>query len=334
MYIVGKKMPITEAEIRSLATARSYERGEDYYYTHAVTDLQKRGDMVSADVSGSSYEPYHVTIDVVEDEIISTFCPYDWGGICKHIVAVLLSYVHQPEQVDKRPSVQELIANVNAADLREVLTDLLTAEPHLIDLVEAKLETLALTKTERKTLKKGKSKTTAKSRPAPINVDSFRKQAQQILRSFGYRNAYDSGYDFANQMTDLLNKANPLLDAGDGRNALLLLETVMEPFIDCWYDYDYEGEVGEVFIETEALFTEAILCADLSKQERQEWKKTLKRWQADISDYGIDVFDAAIAAAEQGWEYPPLQAVLQGNITNRHLSKIFLAMMGIYNIIT
>lgn len=312
-------MPITEAEIRSLATAQSYERGEDYYYTRAVADLQKRGDMVTADVSGSSYEPYHVTIEVGEDEIISTSCtcPYDWGGICKHIVAVLLSYVHQPEQVDKRPSVQELIANVNEADLREVLSDLLIAEPHLIDRVEAKLETLALTKTKGKTLKKGKPKTSATSRPASIKGDSFRKQAQQVLRSFGYRNAYESGYDLANQMTNLLNKAKPLLDAGDGRNALLLLEAVMEPFIDCWYDYDYEGEVGEVFIETEALFTEAILCADLSKQDRQEWKETLKRWQADISDYGIDAFDAAIAAAEQRWEYPPLQAVLQGNITNK-----------------
>jgi uncharacterized Zn finger protein len=193
-------MPITEAEIRSLATAQSYERGEDYYYTHAVTDLQKRGDMVAADVSGSSYEPYHVTIEVTKDEIISTSCtcPYDWDGICKHIVAVLLSYVHQPEQVDKRPSVQELIANVNEANLRKVLTDLLTAEPHLIDRVEAKLETLALTKTERTAPKKGKQKTTAKSRPAPINVNSFRKQAQQVLRSFGYRNYYDSGYDLAN----------------------------------------------------------------------------------------------------------------------------------------
>jgi uncharacterized Zn finger protein len=92
----------------------------------------------------------------------------------------------------------------------------------------------------------------------------------------------------------------------------------MEPFIDCWYDYDYEGEVGEIFYDVAALFTEAILSAELSKDEKKSWKKKLNAWQANMSDYGDeDTFDAVIAALEQGWDYPPLQAVLQGNITEK-----------------
>ena len=313
-------MPITEAAIRSLATAQSYERGEDYYDTHAVTEIQKRGNTLIAEIEGSSYEPYQVTIELSDDEIISTSCtcPYDWGGICKHIVAVLLTYLHQPKQVAEHPSIQELLSKLSDTDLREVLLDLLTSEPRLIERVETKLTTRAATIQE-KSLEKEKKDTIAKSvpsRPAPINPMSFRRQVQQILRSTGYRDYYDEGWDISNQISDLFHQAQPFLDVGDGRNALLVLETVMEPFIDCWYDYDHEGEVGEVLIETGPLFAEAILSADLSKDERKEWSKKLAKWQAEISDYGIDdAFDAAIAAAEQGWDYPPLQAVLRGNIT-------------------
>ncbi len=140
-------MPITEDDIRDLATEQSYERGEDYYYDHSVTGIQKRGGALIADVVGSSYEPYHVTVELIDDEIgdTSCTCPYDWGGICKHIVAVLLSYLHQPKQVDERPSLQELLSNTGETDLREVLLDLLTSEPHLIERVEAKLKALATT---------------------------------------------------------------------------------------------------------------------------------------------------------------------------------------------
>ena len=76
-------MPITEATIRNLASSQSFLRGEDYYHSGAVYDMQKRGNILMAEVAGSSYEPYQVTIELTdEDDIISTdcTCPYDWGG--------------------------------------------------------------------------------------------------------------------------------------------------------------------------------------------------------------------------------------------------------------
>ena len=40
-------MPINEAFIRSIANAKSFARGQDYYDSEAVTDLIKRGDMLT-----------------------------------------------------------------------------------------------------------------------------------------------------------------------------------------------------------------------------------------------------------------------------------------------
>jgi uncharacterized Zn finger protein len=123
----------------------------------------------------------------------------------------------------------------------------------------------------------------------------------------------------ADDIQSLINQAAPFIEAGDGRNALLILEAVTQVYVDRWLEYDdSDGYLGGLFADFGQLFTEAILSADLSPEEREEWADRLTAWQAEIEDYGIDdAFGAAIGAALQGWDYPPLQAVLEGHITNK-----------------
>ena len=49
---------ITEATILGLTSPESYSRGEQYYRSGAVSDIERRGDTLRAKVEGSSYEPY------------------------------------------------------------------------------------------------------------------------------------------------------------------------------------------------------------------------------------------------------------------------------------
>jgi uncharacterized Zn finger protein len=138
------------------------------------------------------------------------------------------------------------------------------------------------------------------------------------MRSTGYDNYYKAGWNLCNSVSDLLKQVEPFLDVVDGASALAMLEAIIEPLIGEWYNYDQEGEMGEAFSEAGNLLTEAILSVDLSKTERKKWIKQLNAWEADLSDYGLDgTFEAAIAAAEQGWDYAPLQEVFQGHITEQ-----------------
>ncbi len=55
---------LTEDAIRSLAGARSFSRGQDYYREGLVLSLVQRGDEIHARVAGSGEEPYRVASHV------------------------------------------------------------------------------------------------------------------------------------------------------------------------------------------------------------------------------------------------------------------------------
>jgi uncharacterized Zn finger protein len=59
----------------------------------------------------------------------------------------------------------------------------------------------------------------------------------------------------------------------------------------------------------DALLAEALLSQDLSQAERKRWLARVHDWAADVIFLG-----STEAALEQWWDYPPLVAVLQGNI--------------------
>ena len=90
---------LTMSDVRQLASAQSFERGEGYCASGAVLEPQQQGNTLTARVRGSEYEPYRVTITLEPAGIAHTrcTCPYDWGGICKHIVATLLTWVREPD---------------------------------------------------------------------------------------------------------------------------------------------------------------------------------------------------------------------------------------------
>ena len=102
-------------------------------------------------------------------------------------------------------------------------------------------------------------------------------------------------------------------------NALAILEAITEAYVADWVQLDdSDGEASAFFADLGAVWTEAILTADLTIAERQTWVKKLAQWQHEVDDYGVDeAFEAAMAAAQQGWDYPSLVRVLQGEITEK-----------------
>src|SRR5215217_7870650 len=136
---------LSEATIRSHSSAESYSRGQSYYEHGAVSNLALRGNLLQADVEGSQYTPYRVRVTFEQGEITSATCtcPYDWGGWCKHIVAVLVAAHEQPEKVEERKPIAEVLGDLSREQLQALLLKLIQFEPELIDMIEAQLPFLA-----------------------------------------------------------------------------------------------------------------------------------------------------------------------------------------------
>jgi uncharacterized Zn finger protein len=309
---------LTESLIRHYTTPQSFERGVDYYERGAVLSVIRRGQEILAEVEGSQYVPYRVRVTLDAGGITDAFCscPYDWGGWCKHIVATLLTCIHDPEAIEERPPIESLLADLNRDQLQALVLKLVEHQPDLMDLIEAHVESLEAQTGE------PPSESAPRQRRTPLDPTAFRRQVRHILHRLDHMRpseAYWHVGEVVGEVRRVLDQAWEFIEAGDGHNALVILEAITEEYMQGWLLLDdSDGYASDLFNDLGPAWTEALLTADLTPEERRMWANRLTEWQAELSDYGIDgVFDTAQAAALQGWDYPPLRRVLQGEITEQ-----------------
>lgn len=135
----------TEATIREQTSPESFQRGQDYYQRGAVASLVHRGEALEADVWGSDTDPYRVQVTWGDGGVVDTSCtcPYDWGGWCKHIAAALLAGLHQPEKIEERPPLPELLSGLDREQLQALVLKLTEYEPRITAVIEAQVPLLA-----------------------------------------------------------------------------------------------------------------------------------------------------------------------------------------------
>ena len=111
-----------EEEILRKVTPKSFERGRTYFDSGMVETVVQRGDRLFAEVLGSEEDLYHVGVAFQEGDFNAhCTCPYDWGGYCKHIVAVLLTWIHERELVAVRAPIEDLLLDLDADRLVDQL---------------------------------------------------------------------------------------------------------------------------------------------------------------------------------------------------------------------
>jgi len=304
---------LTDAVIRQHTSPESFERGRDYFEQGAVLRVVRRGSELLADVEGSQYTPYRVRI-VLDPGGVSgaaCTCPYDWGGWCKHIAAALLYCIHEPEEVDERPGIEETLSGLEPEQLQALVLKLVEQRPDLVELIES----YALAATAPRPQEPGER--AARQRRTPIDPEVFRRQVRAALHSLDRVRGSDAYWHVGSvvaEVREVLERAQEFLEAGDGHNALLVVDAVTEEYMNGWVYLDgSNGETGDFFSDLAPVWTEALLAADLTPEQRHTWAEKLAHWQEELDDYGLEgTFDAALAAAEQGWDYPPLQRVLRG----------------------
>jgi len=94
--------------------------------------------VLTAQCEGSTAPSYrlHVELDLGGVRSASCTCPYDWGGDCKHIVALLLMYLHKPNEFSEQKNVKDLLTGLEKDSLLALVTCLVERNPDLYDEIE------------------------------------------------------------------------------------------------------------------------------------------------------------------------------------------------------
>jgi len=122
-------MNVDEETIRNRSTDAVFQRGETYRKEGRIQQLDRFDDLVTAAVSGSKL--YDVTITFGERSLdTKCTCPYDGGGDCKHVIAVLLDIAAGPP-ADESERVTAVLNDVSADDLRGFVRDALAEHAEL-----------------------------------------------------------------------------------------------------------------------------------------------------------------------------------------------------------
>jgi uncharacterized Zn finger protein len=264
---------LTQAQTRELATEQSFKRGELYYRQGAIFNAMRQGLELRADCQGSTI--YHVQAKLNQQGLESSrcTCPYDWGGLCKHQVALLLTYIHDPQQFQVIPPMSELLAAHSREDLVALIGRMIQRHPELLYLVEL-----------------------SAPHPAnqPMEMSTYRRKAQQALRR-------EDPEEIAEGLQGLMEGAKQLLERGDWLNAGALYHLLLEE-LTVSYDYemfeiDYDGDVACITQDAIAGLNQCLSKAqDLDAQVRRDWLTAL--FEAELKDLELGGIDFAAGASE------------------------------------
>lgn len=131
--------PLSEAVIRAHTSDKVWERGEEYFAQGMVLSLVRRGDALHAQVEGSEVEPYRVSVQEQSHGGVEAkcTCPYmqEWDGWCKHIVAVLLRYAEEQDDVTDEKTVDELLKPLKKESLIALVVGLVEYDLALYEAV-------------------------------------------------------------------------------------------------------------------------------------------------------------------------------------------------------
>jgi uncharacterized Zn finger protein len=300
---------LTESMIRASASAQSFQRGQEYYEGGAISNTAIQGNVLTGECEGTSAPYYSVRVDLDEGGVAAAYCtcPYEFGGYCKHVVALLLTYLHDPQQFAIRAEPTDLLADLDRDDLAALMTKLLRDRPELYDWVEAAISTPA-----------SKHKT-RKSKHKTVDAEVYRRQIRGIVHGLdGLRmsEAYWHVGGLVGELRGVQDTAMKFLDAGDADTALeILLALADEGGHGIEHIDDSDGELGGYMNDLGQPLAEVILSLDLSAIEREKLIARLKKIAKYLDDYGMgDGMDVALQAAEQGWEDTPIEATLQSTI--------------------
>ncbi len=261
---------LTETDIHNWTDARSFERGKGYQRDGFILHPRRQGMTLKAQCLGSQPTPYRVQVTLNEKGIANATCSCPVGYACKHTVALLLTWVHEPDTFSEQETLEASLAKRSQQDLIALIMKMLERVPELEDLLQ--IQTLgALPSTQQ------------------IPPDAIRRQVEQAMNSG--RGEWGESYDIAQTLSEIVGTGAGYAARDDWPNATIVYATVAQTILDN-YESVYDDE-GETLVPVGTCVEGLEKCLEHT-QDKAGREKILRalfdvlRWDTDQGGLGAD----------------------------------------------
>jgi len=188
-----------------------FKRGQGYYASRAIYEQRRDGMKIKSKCSGSQAPFYRqeVIFNSKGIESAECSCPVGDGGHCKHTIALLLTWVNDPDSFQETEALDAILDKRSRPELIAIIKQMLEQEPDLESLLD-----LPVIGEESK----------------PINIKAIQQQAQRAFRDVDYEWGYTE--EIKRDLNPLLKLAAGYLSRGDAENSALIYMTVVETILD------------------------------------------------------------------------------------------------------
>jgi len=295
---------LSEADLRAYSDEASFQKGYDYYLHHAIVEPILSESVLRAFCHGSGLSPYRVVVtllpagDKSAHKVVSAGCSCPRGGFCKHLVALLLTWIHQPERFVVRSWLMGRLSEKSREELLALLEQLVQRQPDIEPMVELLIELPLATQAQGKNRPgRGKERT--------LDPSTIQNQVDSAFYNAG--EGWGAASRVAAELDRLCDIGKSFAEAGEWANAQVVYATVAEETIIHYEGLHDEGQVSWI-LEQCAAGLVACLSAQptlpkreqLDAEDREELLTTLfGLWKFGYNYGGIGV-DVAGAIAGNG----------------------------------
>ncbi len=215
---------ISEEDILDFVDEGSFQRGKAYFRQHAIFNPRRQGMTLKASCYGSQAYAYQVEVTFDAEGIADAVCSCPVGVGCKHTAALLLTWLHQPEDFLEQQDIDTVLEQRSKAELIALIKKMLKREPDLEMLLY-----------------------TAGKQQGPVNLAAYSHRIASIFQQYdGYE--WGATSNIINDLSDISDTADELATQGDYAGAIAIYELLVTSVLAQAGSYnDEEGDLS-IFI--------------------------------------------------------------------------------------
>jgi uncharacterized Zn finger protein len=219
---------ITESDISARVGSSSFQRGQDYFRKGAIYNQRRQGMIIKSKCQGMQADFYIQEVVFGKNGLRSAACScaVGEGGTCKHIAALLLTWLDAPDSFQEIESVNVILERHTKPELITLIKRMLTQSPELESLLELPIPDES-------------------GIHNPLDPKAIRQQAKQAFRGFDRYREWGSQREVLRNLRPILNLAQDYLARADAVSAEIIYSVVVEEVLE-HADFMMDDEEGHL----------------------------------------------------------------------------------------